>query len=196
MSISTLASSKVVAKSQMLMSEETAYQQMLDKQREKFSNFDFKSFTNPGDRIMRTVLQRVEEISGRKIFRDYNRHGKYADFLGILRLMAQSKTKWVEFTAEWDINPDAFSAYYKIMGNLPWYNRKTGEIVKTLYPNWDAVEGYVMYMASKLGIVLDYVDFSKFFNEDDFQSWVEEAEQEIEEISGVNVFKEEEEDEF
>lgn len=179
-----------------LISKEEAYNQLLENQRKKYANFDFNDFANPNDRIMRSVLERVQNISGRKIFRDFNRHEKFADFLGTLRLMAQSKTKWQELSQEFGINQDAFSSYYKIMGNLPWYNRKSGEIVQTLYPNWDAVEGYVMYMASCLGIVLDYNEFNKIFNEDNFQSWVDEAESDIAEISGVDMFRMDEDAHF
>lgn len=190
MAIDTTASSKVVAKS--LMTESDAYKQILARQREKYGTFDFSKITNTKDRVMNTIIKRVQEISGRRVFRDFNRHRDYADFLGVLRLMAQSKTKWDAFEAEWGIDPNAFSSYYRIMGNLPWYNRNISEIVPALEPDWQHLEGYVMYMASKLGIVLDYLKFSQVFNEPAWEEWVEEAKQEIQEISDAQLFKEEE----
>ena len=178
-----------------LISKNDAYVQELDAQKKRYGEFDFSEFSSPRDRAIQLALRSVEEITERKIFRDFNRHKDFAEFLGILRAMAQSKTKWTELSEKFQVPVEAFASYYKIMGNLPWYNTKTHTMIGALSPNWEHVENYVMYMASRLNITLDYNKFSRIFNEETWEEWVEETQQEVESLYEVHEHFEKHDDE-
>lgn len=174
---SSKSTSKSTSSSNLTPKDE--YIKAIENQKKLYNDFNFEEFTDFSRYNLDRGINTFTKITGRKLFKDFKNYQEYAELFTLMKGMAQSKNYWDEFERIFKFHPATFSSYYKIMGNLPWYNNYTKKVINTLNPNWERVYKYIGYFATTLGVVIDENRIRELFNPSTWNKMVEETMEDI-----------------